>query len=171
MTLSVSPAHPYARHLARVAESCRTLTLHASLADIRWQMQRGILADLDRLECRPMTIRDLGPIEWRRIERLTSPVQGARPPLVDALSAVATAASSLVIFICGGAESGAYLGVPGQRPGLSGWLSSVLAPGTVVSATSRPQSLTDFTGMSNGVLFNLVGGAGKAADKLSLIHI
>jgi DNA helicase HerA-like ATPase len=169
MTASASsPPHPYARHLAKVADGCRNLTLRASLADVRWQLQRGLLADLDRLECRPMTIRDLEPIEWHQVERLTSPVEGARLPVVDALSAVARAQSSLVILICGGTQPGVYLGVPRQRPGLSGWLSSVLAPGTLVTASGRPQPLSDFTAMSNGVLFSLVGTAEKAADRAGL---
>lgn len=164
MTVSASSPHPHVRHLAAVAKSCRTLGLRDSLADIRWQLQRGLLADLDRLECRPLTFRDLEPLEWRRVDRLAKPVEGARAPLVDALSAVAAAPSSLVILVCGGAEAGVYLGVPGPGQGLSGWLGSVLAPGTVLTPSGRPSSLADFTRLSNGVLFTLVGGQEKEDD-------
>jgi hypothetical protein len=167
MTVSAS-SHPYARHLAMVAKHCRTLALRDSLVDVRWELQRGLLAELDRLECQPMTIRDLEPLEWRRIDRLTKPVDGTRPPLVDALCAVAAAPSSLVIVVCGGAEPGAYLGVPASTPGLSDWLSSVLAPGTVLTSGRRPRSLNDFSRMSNGVLFSLTGGSEKNAEAAGL---
>ena len=158
MTISTEASHPYADHLDAVAKRCRALSLGDRLAGIRWDLRRGVLAELDRLECRPMTIRDLEPLEWRRLGRLTKPVEGARPPLVDALSAVARARSSLVLVVSGGAEPGAYLGVPAQEAGLSGWLASVLAPGTILSPSQRPRSLDDFTRMSNGVLFSLASG-------------
>jgi hypothetical protein len=98
-----------------------------------------------------MTIHDLEPIAWRRIDWLTSSASDARPPLVDASSAVATAPSSLVILICGGYRVSAR--VVGVAP-----LSSHQGGH---HPSSRPQSQTDSTVISDGMLFSFVGGAEK----------